>query len=64
MDLHDFEDVAQNYDLYLGQMFKNEDNHEGFLEFYLEFLCNNCKEWLYASSNTGPAENGTFKHTR
>ena len=36
-DLHDFKDVAQNYDLYLDVMYKNEDNHEGFLDFYLDF---------------------------
>ncbi len=36
-DLHDFEDVAQNYDLYLDVMYQNEDNHAGFLEFYLDF---------------------------
>lgn len=33
MDLHDFEDVAENYDLYLDVMYKNEDNHSGFQEF-------------------------------
>lgn len=37
MDLHDFDDVAENYDLYLDEMYKNEDNHKGFQEFYLEF---------------------------
>ncbi|MBR4725285.1 MAG: class I SAM-dependent methyltransferase [Lachnospiraceae bacterium] len=36
-DLHDFEDVAENYDLYLDVMYKNEDNHAGFLDFYLDF---------------------------
>ena len=30
MDLHDFDDVAENYDLYLGEMFKDEDNNEEF----------------------------------
>ena len=37
MDLHDYSDVAENYDLYLDVMYKNEDNHEGFREFYLDF---------------------------
>ena len=36
-DLHDFKDVAQNYDLYLDVMYQKEDNHEGFLDFYLDF---------------------------
>ena len=29
-DLHDFRDVAQNYDLYLDIMYQDEDNHSGF----------------------------------
>ena len=37
MDLHDFDDVAENYDLYLDVMYKHEDNHSGFKEFYLDF---------------------------
>ena len=37
MDLHDYEDVAENYDLYLDAMYRNEDNHSGFQEFYLDF---------------------------
>ncbi len=36
-DLHDFDDVAENYDLYLDAMYKEKDNHAGFLDFYLEF---------------------------
>ena len=36
-DLHDYNDVAENYDLYLEAMYSNEDNHAGFQEFYLEF---------------------------
>lgn len=36
-DLHDFEDVAENYDLYLATMYKEQDNHAGFLDFYLDF---------------------------
>lgn len=36
-DLHDFEDVAENYDLYLEAMYKDQDNHAGFLDFYLDF---------------------------
>lgn len=37
MDLHDFADVAENYDLYLDEMYKDEDNHTGFQDFYLDF---------------------------
>ena len=37
MDLHDFDDVAENYDLYLEEMYRSEDNHAGCLDFYLEF---------------------------
>lgn len=29
-DLHDFEDVAENYDLYLDVMYKEQDNHTVF----------------------------------
>ena len=37
MDLHDFKDVAENYDRYLDVMYNQEfDKHEGFQEFYLE----------------------------
>ncbi len=36
MDLHDFDDVAVNYDRYLDVMYKDVDNHQGFREFYLE----------------------------
>ena len=36
-DLHDFEDVAENYDLYLDAMYREEDHHAGFLNFYLDF---------------------------
>ena len=36
MDLHDFDDVAENYDLYLEEMYRSEDNHAGFMDFYLE----------------------------
>lgn len=34
MDLHDFEDVAMNYDNYLSVMCTNEVTFDGFLEFY------------------------------
>lgn len=35
MDLHDYRDVADNYDRYLAAMYAGgNDNHEGFLEFY------------------------------
>lgn len=37
MDLHDYEDVAENYDLYLDAMYKDVDAHAGFREFYLDF---------------------------
>ena len=36
-DLHDFDDVAENYDLYLDEMYSTQDAHAGFQEFYLEF---------------------------
>ena len=36
MDLHDYDDVAENYDLYLGEMYREHDNYEGFQDFYLE----------------------------
>ncbi len=36
MDLHDFEDVAENYDLYLDVMYRDQDNHAGFKDFYLD----------------------------
>ena len=37
MDLHDFKDVAENYDRYLDVMYSGErDRHENFQEFYLE----------------------------
>ena len=37
MDLHDYKDVAENYDRYLEVMYGQEKNHhENFQEFYLE----------------------------
>lgn len=37
MDLHDYKDVAENYDSYLDAMYNQEaDQHEGFQEFYLK----------------------------
>ena len=37
MDLHDFRDVAENYDRYLEVMYtQGTDHHEGFQEFYLD----------------------------
>lgn len=36
MDLHDYKDVAVNYDRYLDVMYSEFDAHEGFQEFYLE----------------------------
>ena len=35
MDLHDYKDVAENYDRYLEVMYAHEDHHEHFQEFYL-----------------------------
>ena len=34
MDLHDYKDVAENYDLYLDVMFANNNLVGGFVEFY------------------------------
>ena len=36
-DVHDYNDVAENYDLYLDVMYNDEVNHTGFQEFYLDF---------------------------
>lgn len=36
MYLHDYHDVAENYDLYLAEMYREHDNYEGFQEFYLK----------------------------
>ena len=36
MDLHDFKDVAENYDRYLEVMYRDFEAHEGFQDFYLE----------------------------
>lgn len=36
MDLHDYKDVAENYDKYLEAMYSGSDNYEGFQEFYYE----------------------------
>ena len=36
LDLHDYKDVAENYDRYLEVMYAHEDNHRGFQEFYLK----------------------------
>lgn len=36
MDLHDYNDVAENYDLYLAEMYREHDHYEGFQEFYLD----------------------------
>jgi len=35
MDLHDYKDVAENYDRYLEVMYSEHDNYAGFQEFYL-----------------------------
>jgi len=36
MDLHDYKDVAENYDRYLEVMYETENHYTGFQEFYLE----------------------------
>ena len=36
MDLHDYRDVAENYDRYLEVMYEHDDHHEHFQEFYLD----------------------------
>ncbi|MBO4914148.1 MAG: class I SAM-dependent methyltransferase [Oscillospiraceae bacterium] len=36
MDLHDYKDVAENYDAYLSVMYSEHDNYEGFRDFYLD----------------------------
>lgn len=36
MDLHDYQDVAENYDLYLDAMYREHDAYEGFQDFYLD----------------------------
>ena len=36
MDLHDYKDVAENYDRYLEVMYSEFDAHEGFQDFYLK----------------------------
>ena len=36
MDLHDYKDVAENYDLYLDVMYREQDNYKGFQDFYLD----------------------------
>ena len=35
MDLHDYKDVAENYDRYLSAMYEDTNHHEGFQDFYL-----------------------------
>ena len=35
-DLHDYKDVAENYDRYLEVMYAHDDHHEHFQEFYME----------------------------
>ena len=34
MDLHDYKDVAENYDRYLEVMYATQNNYDGFEEFY------------------------------
>ena len=36
MDLHDYQDVAENYDRYLELMNAHDEHHENFQEFYLD----------------------------
>lgn len=46
MDLHDYKDVAENYDRYLSVMYQNYDNYEGFLDFYLELAKNHGQDGI------------------
>ena len=65
-DLHDYDDVAENYDLYLDVMFNNETNHAGFQDFYLDFAKEYGKDGVIdIACGTGAvllhlAENGIF----
>ena len=36
MDLHDYKDVAENYDRYLAVMYETEDHYENFELLYGE----------------------------
>ena len=36
MDLQDYKDVAENYDLYIQNMYRVVDKHENFRQFYLD----------------------------
>jgi len=36
VDLHDYKDVAENYDRYLDAMYREHDHYEGFQDFYME----------------------------
>ena len=36
MDLHDYRDVAENYDRYLDVMYAHDEHHAHFREFYLD----------------------------
>ncbi len=36
MDLHDYKDVAENYDRYLEVMYADDDHHANFQEFYYQ----------------------------
>ena len=36
MDLHDYKDVAENYDAYLEVMYGGHDSYDGFKDFYLD----------------------------
>ena len=42
MDLHDYKDVAENYDLYLDVMYREHDNYEGFKEM-IEYLASDSR---------------------
>ena len=52
MDLHDYEIVAENYDLYMGTL--GQDNHEKFTKFYFN-LCeqHNSKNVMDLACGTG-----------
>ena len=53
MDLHDYRDVAENYDAYLSVMYSEKDNYEGFQDFYL------CLAKKYGEKGTLDVATGT-----
>ena len=53
MDLHDYQDVAENYDRYLEVMYAHDDHHENFQEFYLDLA------WKYGAGGVVDVACGT-----